>query len=140
MPAADALARLGSDEAGLSGEAHRRLALYGANALRSRGVSALSVLVRQLHSYLLGLLLFAAVVSAVVGDGTEALIIGDIMAMSHGVSFLNEYRSEKGRRCALLSATGRPLTRPCDRPPRATHHAHRPRWNLRRRGAARPSD
>ena len=46
----------------------RRLALYGPNVLRARGVSALSVLVRQVRSYLLGLLLFAAVVSAVVGD------------------------------------------------------------------------
>jgi len=77
MPAADALARLGSDEAGLSGEeAHRRLALYGANALRSRGVSALSVLVRQVRSYLLGLLLFAAVVSAglmIAGAATSAI-------------------------------------------------------------------
>jgi len=118
MPAADALARLGSDEAGLSGEeAHRRLALYGANALRSRGVSALSVLVRQVRSYLLGLLLFAAVVSAVVGDRTEALIIGAIMAMSVGLSFLNEYRSEKAvealhsqiRHLAFVERDGQPV-------------------------------
>ena len=68
---------------------------YGPNVLLSHGVSALSVLVRQLRSYLLLLLLFAAVVSAVVGDGTEALIIGGIMAMSVGLSFFNEYRSEK---------------------------------------------
>ena len=54
-----------------------------------------SVLARQLRSYLLLLLLVAAVVSAVVGDLTEALIIGAIMAMSIGLSFFNEYRSEK---------------------------------------------
>ena len=41
------------------------------------------------------MLLFAAVVSAVVGDRTEALIIVGIMAMSVGLSFFNEYRSEK---------------------------------------------
>ena len=41
------------------------------------------------------MLVVAAVVSAVVGDRTEALIIGAIMAMSVGLSFFNEYRSEK---------------------------------------------
>jgi P-type Mg2+ transporter len=92
----DVLGRLETGEAGLtSAEAARRLELYGPNVLRSHGVSALSVLIRQLRSYLLALLLVAAVVSAVVGDVTEALIIGAIMAMSVGLSFMNEYRSEK---------------------------------------------
>jgi quercetin dioxygenase-like cupin family protein len=40
------------------------------------------------------LLLVATVVSAVVGDRTEAAIIGGIMLMSVGLSFLNEYRSD----------------------------------------------
>jgi len=117
MPAADVLASLGSVEAGLSTEeACRRRALYGPNVLRARGVSALSVLVRQVRSYLLVLLLVAAVVSAVVGDGTEALIIGAIMAMSVGLSFLNEYRSEKAvealhsqiRHLAFVERDGQP--------------------------------
>ena len=96
LPVADALSKLDSSGAGLSSvEAARRLAVYGPNTLLSHGVSALSVLVRQLRSYLLLLLLVAAVVSAVVGDRTEALIIGGIMLMSVGLSFLNEYRSEK---------------------------------------------
>ena len=75
-----------------------------------------SVLVRQVRSYLLGLLLVAAVVSAVVGDRTEALIIGGIMAMSIGLSFLNEYRSEKAvealhaqiRHLAFVERDGQP--------------------------------
>jgi P-type Mg2+ transporter len=96
LPAADALRKLGSSETGLSSaEASRRLSAYGPNVLLSHGVSALSVLVRQVRSYLLLLLLVAAVVSAIVGDRTEALIIGGIMVMSVGLSFLNEYRSEK---------------------------------------------
>ena len=118
MPVVDVLARLGAVEAGLSSdEASRRLVLYGPNVLRARGVSALSVLVRQLRSYLLGLLLFAAVVSAVVGDRTEALIIGGIMAMSIGLSFFNEYRSEKAvealhsqiRHLAFVERDGQPV-------------------------------
>ena len=96
LPVADVLGKLGSSDAGLSSaEASRRLGIYGPNVLAAHGVSAWSVLVRQLRSYLLLLLLVAAVVSAVVGDRTEALIIGAIMAMSIGLSFFNEYRSEK---------------------------------------------
>jgi magnesium-transporting ATPase (P-type) len=71
------VSKLGSSDAGLSsGEANRRLRIYRLSVLAAHGVSAWSVLARQLHSYLLLLLLVAAVVSAVVGDLTEALIIG----------------------------------------------------------------
>jgi len=117
LPGADVLGELGSSDEGLSSvEAGRRLAAYGPNVLRSHGVSALSVLVRQLRSYLLLLLLFAAVVSAVVGDQTEALIIVGIMAMSVGLSFFNEYRSEKAvealhsqiRHLAFVDRDGQP--------------------------------
>jgi Mg2+-importing ATPase len=94
--AEDVLARLGSGAQGLSGEeAARRLVLYGPNVLRSHGARPLEVLVRQLKSYLLLLLVGAAVVSAIVGDQTEAGIILAIVALSVGLGFVNEYRSEK---------------------------------------------
>ena len=118
LPAADALSELGSSVLGLSSvEASRRLGVYGPNALLSHGVSAVSVLARQLRSYLLLLLLVAAVVSAAVGDGTEAAIIGGIMLMSVGLSFLNEFRSEKAvealhsqiRHLAFVDRDGQPI-------------------------------
>jgi Mg2+-importing ATPase len=118
LPVADVLGELGSSDGGLSSaEVGRRLAVYGPNVLLSHGVSALSVLVRQLRSYLLLLLLFAAVVSGVVGDRTEALIIVGIMAMSVGLSFFNEYRSEKAvealhaqiRHLAFVDRDGQPV-------------------------------
>ncbi len=90
------MSKLGSSDTGLSShEASLRLGTYGPNVLAAHGVSAWSVLARQLHSYLLLLLLVAAVVSAAIGDRTEALIIGAIMTMSVGLSFFNEYRSEQ---------------------------------------------
>ena len=93
---ADALAELTTTSAGLTtAEAAARRTRYGANVLQSHGVSAFDVLLRQLKSYLLALLLVAAVVSALVGDVTEAAIIFGIMAMSIGLSFVNEYRSER---------------------------------------------
>jgi P-type Mg2+ transporter len=115
LPVADVLRELGSSDGGLSSvEVARRRSVCGSNVLRSHGVSALSVLVRQLRSYLLLLLLFAAVVSA---DRTEALIIVGIMAMSVGPSFFHEYRSEKAvealhsqiRDLAFVDRDGQPL-------------------------------
>jgi P-type Mg2+ transporter len=117
LAAADALRALDSSPAGLSSaEASSRLTVYGPNVLRSHGISALSVLVRQLRSYLLLLLLVAAAVSAVVGDRTEAAIIGGIMLMSVGLSFFNEFRSEKAvealhsqiRHLAVVDRDGQP--------------------------------
>jgi Mg2+-importing ATPase len=94
-PAA-ALTRLGSSAAGLDrSEAAARLARYGPNGLVSGGVSLLAVLARQLKSFLLLLLIVAAAVSAAVGDTTEALIIGVIIVLSVGLSFINEFRSEQ---------------------------------------------
>ncbi|MGH3141661.1 MAG: cation-transporting P-type ATPase, partial [Gaiellales bacterium] len=112
----DVLNRLGSDGNGLSGkEARRRLDEAGPNVLRSHGARFWSVLARQFRSFLLVLLLSAAVVSAAVGETTEAGIILTIVGLSVGLGFLNEYRSEKAvealhsqiRRLALVERDGR---------------------------------
>ncbi len=97
LSSSESLDRLASDrEVGLTTtEAAERLSRFGPNALRTHGVRPWEILLRQLRSYLLLLLLFAAVVSAAVGDGDEALIIGVIMSLSIGLSFVNEFRSEK---------------------------------------------
>jgi len=88
------LERLASSEKGLTAdEAARRLEQYGPNALRVREVRAIAIFGRQLRSYLLILLVGAAVVSAVVGDGTEAAIIFAIIGLSVTLGFVNEYRS-----------------------------------------------
>ena len=110
------LARLGSDEHGLAGvEARRRLDGVGPNVLRSHGTRFWGVLARQFRSFLLVLLLSAAVISAALGETTEAGIIFAIVALSVGLGFLNEFRSEKAvealhsqiRRTALGERDGR---------------------------------
>jgi hypothetical protein len=110
------LGRLGSGEHGLAGEeARRRLDEVGPNVLRSQGARFRSVLVRQFRSFLLVLLLSAAVVSAAVGETTEAGIILTIGGLSVGLGFLNEFRSKKAvealhsqiRRTALVERDGR---------------------------------
>lgn len=96
LPADVVLERLGSGPGGLSAEeAGRRLRELGPNAIRTHRARALAVLARQLRSALLLLLLVTAIVSAFLGQGTDAAIIGAILAASVGLGFLNEYRAER---------------------------------------------
>jgi P-type Mg2+ transporter len=96
LDASAVLTRLESSESGLSAsEAARRLGKVGPNAVRSHGVRALDVLLRQAKSPLLILLVAAAATSLVVGQRTDALIILAIMALSVGLGFFNEYRAAR---------------------------------------------
>jgi Mg2+-importing ATPase len=96
LPAEDSLRRLESSAEGLSAaEAESRLRLYGPNAIRSHGARPLAILWRQLRNPLLALLAAATLVSLVVGERTDALIILAIVALSVGLGFFNEYRSER---------------------------------------------
>ena len=92
----DVLTALGTTPGGLTAvEAARRLATDGPNVLADRTVTAFDVLMRQLRSPLLLLLVAAAVISAFTGGATDAGIIGTIVALSVGLGFFNEYRSER---------------------------------------------
>ncbi len=49
----------------------------------------------QLRSPLLALLAVAAIASYFVGERSDAVIIGIILALSVGMGFVNEYRAER---------------------------------------------
>ena len=85
-----------SADAGLSSaEVARRRAQYGPNAVTSHRARLWPVLWHQLRSPLLALLLTAAIASYFVGERSDAVIIGVIVALSVGLGFVNEYRAEK---------------------------------------------
>ncbi len=87
---------LGTRPGGLSAaEVLERGETFGPNAVRSHHVSVWSVLARQVNSPLLWLLVGAAAVSAFVGEGVDAAIIGVIVVASVGLGFGNEYRAER---------------------------------------------
>ena len=92
----DVIGWLDSSAEGLSSaEAAARLAHYGPNAVRTHHVNALAVLGRQLNNAVLILLAGTAAVSFFLGDSTQAIIIGVILAVSIGLGFINEYRAER---------------------------------------------
>jgi P-type Mg2+ transporter len=105
-----ALAQLGGSRDGLTGvEAAARLEQAGPNELARSGRTLFRLLLGQIRSPLLGLLLVAACVSIGVGERTGGVIILAIMALSVGLGFFNEYRSEQTL-ATLRTQTGRRAT------------------------------
>ena len=94
--AAESLALLGSRATGLTGaEVETRGAESGPNSSPPHRANTLAVLGRQFRNTVLLLLLGTAVVAAAVGDVTDAVIIGVILAASVGLGFANEYAAER---------------------------------------------
>ena len=92
----EVLRSLTTTDVGLSTtEAAARLQTFGENVLASHRVTAVGVLYRQLHNPLLILLVAAALVSAITGAVADGIIIASIVAMSVGLGFFNEYKSER---------------------------------------------
>jgi Mg2+-importing ATPase len=89
-----ALVRSGPD--GLSrAEAARRLAVYGRNELGARRpVSRRRAFANQLRNPLLGVLVFAAAVSALTGAWSDAAIVLAIVVATVGVGYVREYDAE----------------------------------------------
>jgi P-type Mg2+ transporter len=118
QPAAAILQDLDSSDTGLaSAQAAARLTVVGPNAVRSHQVRAWAVLGRQLRSALLMLLVVTAAISFVLGDHTDAVIIGLILTASIGLGFVNEYRAERAaqalhseiRHTSVVLRDGRPV-------------------------------
>ncbi|HEX7976790.1 MAG TPA: cation-transporting P-type ATPase, partial [Anaerolineales bacterium] len=86
-------ARLGSGPQGLSAaEAARRLAQVGPNLLQEREkATALGLFLNQFKSPIILILLLATVVSIIVGDTLDAVIILAIVLGSAALSFIQEY-------------------------------------------------
>jgi Mg2+-importing ATPase len=112
--------RLGSRTEGLTArEAVARLRQYGPNALRPRSrLAGLRLLLRQFESPLVAILVFAALIAALVGDWTDAAIVLVILVGSGLLGFAQEYRAsavmEKLRARVRARATvlrdGRPVS------------------------------
>jgi Mg2+-importing ATPase len=87
--------RLGTPPGGLGADAvTARAAVAGPNQIAVRKVRVWEVLGRQLRSALLLLLVVTAALSFVLGERTDAVIIGIILVASIGLGFVNEYRAE----------------------------------------------
>jgi len=93
----EVLASLDSKHDGLSQEeAQRRLAQFGHNELAAgEKVSPWKIFLEQFKNFLIIILLVAVVLSAVVGEVADAVVIFVIVLFAAGLGFIQEYRAER---------------------------------------------
>jgi Ca2+-transporting ATPase len=111
IPVEAAASRLACDpRTGLGGgEAAARFAQYGANEIREgRGRGPLAMFLGQFADFMIVVLLAAALVSGVIGDLTDTIVILVIVALNAVIGFAQEYRAERAiaalKSLAALSA------------------------------------
>ncbi len=71
------------------------LSKYGRNVLRERSVSWVRILLKQFQSSFIYLLFFAALISLILGETTDAFFILIFVLINSGLGFFHEYKSEK---------------------------------------------
>ncbi|MEJ7913157.1 MAG: cation-transporting P-type ATPase, partial [Chitinophagaceae bacterium] len=88
---------LQSSPQGLStADAERRIEKYGMNLLEEgKKVSPLQMLLAQFKDVMILILLAAAIVSGIVGDITDSIVILVIVVLNACLGFVQEYRAEK---------------------------------------------
>jgi len=86
-----------SSSHGLSQEkAQKRLAQFGPNELvKKEQISPWAIFLEQFKSFLIIILLIATVLSAIVGEVADAILIGVIVFFAAGLGFVQEYRAEQ---------------------------------------------
>lgn len=93
----EVLSILGTSMGGLSSaEARARLAKFGANELvAARRVSPLKIFLSQFRSILIWILIGATIISLVMGEEVDAIVIFAIVLVSSTLGFIQEYRAER---------------------------------------------
>lgn len=94
---AEVISSLNSSFHGLSQqEAQKRLAEFGPNELvKKEKISPWAIFLEQFKNFLIIVLLAAALLSAVVGEAVDAILIGTIVILAGVLGFFQEYRAEQ---------------------------------------------
>jgi len=88
--------KLKTGEQGLNNEeAKKRLGKFGENVLKKNTNSALGIFLKQFKSSLIYLLIIASVLSFLLQDFTDGIVITIILFLNAILGFFQEYRSEK---------------------------------------------
>jgi len=92
----DVLRKLETRLSGLTtGEALKRLEVYGRNELVAKRKSPIMIFLKQFANLLIGILLIATIISLILGEVVDAVAIMLIVLVMGVMGFLQEYRAEK---------------------------------------------
>ncbi|MFQ6121567.1 MAG: calcium-transporting P-type ATPase, PMR1-type [Dehalococcoidales bacterium] len=97
LEASETITSLNSNISGLSQEeAQKRLAQFGPNELvKKEKISPWLIFLEQFKSFLIIILLIAVVLSAILGEVADAILIAVIVFFACGLGFVQEYRAER---------------------------------------------
>ncbi len=97
LPATEIIRQLAGSINGLDPKAAReRLKLYGRNELPTvRSVSPFLLLFKQFKSWLIIILILAAIISWLAGETIDTWVIISVVFINAGIGFSQEYRAEK---------------------------------------------
>src|SRR5262245_12755008 len=77
-------------------EAQRRLALYGPNSFDLKvHRTPLRIFVSQFKDFMILILIAAAILSGIIGDIKDTVVIGIIVFLNGVIGFIQEYRAER---------------------------------------------
>ncbi|MBW2995179.1 HAD-IC family P-type ATPase, partial [Candidatus Woesearchaeota archaeon] len=93
----EAIKSLKSSEKGLTEEeAKQRLEKYGVNEIEKRkGITPFQIFIRQFTSFIVIILLAAIVISLLIGERLDAVVISIIVVLNGVFGFIQEYKAEK---------------------------------------------
>ncbi len=97
LEASDVLIALDSKPDGLSNEeAQRRLVQFGPNELAAKKkISPWAIFFEQFKNFIIIILLVAVILSAIMGEVADAIVIFVIVLFAAGLGFIQEYRAER---------------------------------------------
>ncbi len=97
LKAREVINALKSGSNGLSqNEVEKRLAEFGPNELiKKEKISPWVIFLEQFKSFLIVILLIAVVLSAILGEVADAILIAVIVVFAAGLGFVQEYRAER---------------------------------------------
>jgi len=98
---------LNTNKAGLSEkEVNNMLIEYGSNELKEKKPTPLwKMFLRQFESFLIIILIVATIISALIGEVTDAIVILIIVVLNALLGFIQEYRAEKAMKALKKMVT-----------------------------------
>lgn len=86
-------------------EVKKRIEKFGTNEITVRKVGPISILIRQFCNFLIGILIVATLLSAIIGELIDAIVILIIVIIMGAFGFIQEYRTERTLEALKMLAT-----------------------------------